>query len=105
MGSPLLYYDGSSNNHHWMASGSFVAQSARTDRFNGHFNESGLNNGTAVESSHSFTNLMRYNTPATPTSPFGRTRLPPYAATYGDLGSASAGGWSNVSPPFDSTGK
>lgn len=64
----------------------------------------GLNTSPTLES-HAFGNsalmAMRYNTPATPTSPLTtRTRLPPYSATYGDFGSAS--GWSNVtSPSFD----
>ena len=66
--------------------------------------------------SHSFPNLMRYNSPATPTSPFSRTRLPPYAATYGELApvavsaaaaaaAAAAASWNTVSPPFDTTGR
>ena len=66
----------------------------------------GLNNSPTLEP-HAFGNstimAMRYNTPTTPTSPLTRTRLPPYASTYGDFGSAS--GWSNVSSPtFDATG-
>ena len=54
---------------------------------------------------HGFPNvMMRYsNTPVTPTSPFGRTRLPPYATAYGDLSPAAA--WANATPAFDSNSK
>jgi len=86
VGSPLLYYEPPSTNHHWISPG--------------------LNNSPTLEP-HTFGNstimAMRYNTPTTPTSPLTRKRLPPYASTYGDFGSAS--GWSNVSSPtFDATG-